>query len=152
MSHLTTDEKAAYIMFCAENLCRQASTLGLNLTISRRVVPPLAMGNAVYEVEVWPARQATNDRAQEDRACMDAYNDEYHKVRPGMGIDEWTALWAKGETPPQKRKAQTAPGFTHETNGLPTSYPRLVSEREWSALPANLREGCTVRVPGVGDI
>lgn len=45
-----------------------------------------------------------------------------------------------------------APGFTRETNGLPTSGPRKISDREWAALPSNLREGCTVHVPGVGDL
>jgi hypothetical protein len=29
---------------------------------------------------------------------------------------------------------------------------RPMSDREWAAQPANLREGCTVHVPGVGDI
>lgn len=29
---------------------------------------------------------------------------------------------------------------------------RELSDREWSALPSNLREGCTTHVPGVGDI
>jgi dUTP pyrophosphatase len=29
---------------------------------------------------------------------------------------------------------------------------RELSDREWAALPANLREGCTVHVPGVGDL
>lgn len=30
--------------------------------------------------------------------------------------------------------------------------PRPMSDREWAALPANLRDGCTVHVPGVGDL
>lgn len=30
--------------------------------------------------------------------------------------------------------------------------PRRMSDREWAAQPANLREGCTVHVPGVGDL
>lgn len=30
--------------------------------------------------------------------------------------------------------------------------PRPISDREWAAQPANLREGCTVHVPGVGDL
>lgn len=29
---------------------------------------------------------------------------------------------------------------------------REMSDREWAALPANLREGCTVHVDGVGDL
>lgn len=32
------------------------------------------------------------------------------------------------------------------------STPRQISDREWAAQPANLREGCTVHVPGVGDL
>jgi len=48
--------------------------------------------------------------------------------------------------------AECAPGFTRETNGLPSPIPRPISDREWAALPANLREGCTVHVPGVGDL
>lgn len=27
-----------------------------------------------------------------------------------------------------------------------------ISDREWAAQPANLREGCTTHVPGVGDL
>lgn len=27
-----------------------------------------------------------------------------------------------------------------------------ISDREWAAQPANMREGCTVRVPGVGEL
>lgn len=30
--------------------------------------------------------------------------------------------------------------------------PRPISDREWAALSAGLREGCTVHVPGVGDL
>lgn len=30
--------------------------------------------------------------------------------------------------------------------------PKPMSDREWAAQPANLREGCTVHVPGVGDL
>lgn len=33
----------------------------------------------------------------------------------------------------------------------PYGQPRM-SDREWAAMPANLREGCTVHVPGVGDL
>lgn len=29
---------------------------------------------------------------------------------------------------------------------------REISDREWAAQPANMREGCTVRVPGVGEL
>ena len=29
---------------------------------------------------------------------------------------------------------------------------REISDREWAAQPANMREGCTVRIPGVGEL
>ena len=104
--NLTPQEEIDYIKVCAENLCRHAASIGLNLTISREPVKPLAMGNAVYAITVWPARKlAMSMQAERDRACMDAFNDEYHKVPPAMSIDEWSALWDKGETPPQKRAA-----------------------------------------------
>jgi hypothetical protein len=32
----------------------------------------------------------------------------------------------------------------------PSPWP--ISDREWAAIPSNLREGCTVHIPGVGDI
>lgn len=32
------------------------------------------------------------------------------------------------------------------------STPRPISDREWAAQPANLREGCTVHIPGGGDM
>lgn len=34
----------------------------------------------------------------------------------------------------------------------PVPLPPRMSDREWAAQPANLREGCTVHVPGVGDL
>lgn len=34
----------------------------------------------------------------------------------------------------------------------PPPTPRPMSDREWAAQPADLREGCTKHVPGVGDI
>lgn len=34
----------------------------------------------------------------------------------------------------------------------PAPEPRPMSDREWAAQPAGLREGCTTHVPGVGDL
>jgi len=34
----------------------------------------------------------------------------------------------------------------------PAPARREISDREWAAQPANLREGCTTHVPGVGDL
>lgn len=43
--------------------------------------------------------------------------------------------------------------ITKDASAIPKSHKREeMSDREWSRLPANLREGCTVHVKGVGDI
>lgn len=50
---------------------------------------------------------------------------------------------------------ECAAGFEPVPNSVPGLSPRptrQMSDREWAAQPANLREGCTVHVPGVGDI
>ncbi len=53
------------------------------------------------------------------------------------------------------RKLQPETIWPFHTRGLgPSATPqrREISDREWAAQPANMREGCTVRVPGVGEL
>lgn len=122
-------QQADHIKACAQDLCRHATDMGLNVTITREPVNPLAMGNAVYKIDVWPIRQTQQPSPlqKQARKCREAYNDEYHKVPPRMSLDEWSGLWLNGQTPPQVRAAAAAravaPGFTRETNGLDNNFP-----------------------------
>jgi len=68
-----------------------------------------------------------------------AYDDEYHKVAAEMSYPEWCKLWAKGWAPPQLRRAKQ--------NNDPEA-----NDRTWAARDPSLREGSTVRVPGVGEL
>lgn len=49
-----------------------------------------------------------------------------------------------------KKEKVTAPYV--EPTQAPAPEKREMSDREWAAQPAGLREGCTVHVPGVGDL
>lgn len=49
-----------------------------------------------------------------------------------------------------KKEKVTAPYV--EPKPVPAPEKPEMSDREWAAQPAGLREGCTVHVPGVGDL
>jgi len=51
-----------------------------------------------------------------------------------------------------KKEKVTAPYVEPTPAPEPVYEKREMSDREWAAQPANLREGCTVHVPGVGDL
>lgn len=38
----------------------------------------------------------------DEKACREAYDNRYHKVRPDHSYDEWQVLWAKGDAPGQR--------------------------------------------------
>jgi hypothetical protein len=46
----------AQIMLAAQQLAKAAEDAGFNVTIERRPLPDLAMGNTEAVVEVWPLR------------------------------------------------------------------------------------------------
>ena len=48
------------------------------------------------------------------------------------------------------RKLQPETIWPFPTRGQGPS--NQISDREWAAQPANMREGCTVRIPGVGEL
>lgn len=53
------------------------------------------------------------------------------------------------------RKLQPETIWPFPTRGLgPSAVPQRhqMSDRDWAAQPANMREGCTVRIPGVGEL
>lgn len=58
----------------------------------------------VLEAEA-PAELATamssQQLAEDEQACRQAYDNTYHKIRPDMLYGEWQELWARGETPHQ---------------------------------------------------
>ena len=75
-------------------------------------------------------------------------------------IDAWASSRAT-PLPPKVIMASTRTGSGIETwpvasdkflDALEANSRRRISDREWAAQPANLREGCTVRVPGVGEL
>jgi len=105
-------------------LVGKAEALGVTLRITAAPRQPLAMGNHIHVIDAWPARHGKPTAA----------------VGRSSGAAESSFM------------ERCAPGFTRETNGLPSQTPRPISDREWAAQPANLREGCTAHVNGVGDI
>jgi hypothetical protein len=121
-TNMTPAERATYIAAKARDLVEIAEILGVSLRIDRVPMPPLAMGNAVHVVEAWPARQPAAEVV----------------VEGGNRVGKATAV-------------RTGQAFVDEY--LNKFEPRReLSDREWAAQPANQREGCTVHVPGVGDL
>lgn len=129
---LTEAERVAHIQDAAEKLVAEAKMLGVNLRVGRTIDPVTGRVEA-RTVEAWASRWFEADRA---------YNDYYHKISASMSLAAWRSLWLTGDTPRQKwlAKQQAAPARSE------------ISDREWAAQPANMREGCTVRIPGVGEL
>lgn len=128
--NLTPEQLAHRFKLAAEELVAHAERKGVCLTITREPLQPLAIGHARHVVDARPARQ----QPAPTRASVFRYLDEQvHKDMAGF----YEAL---GRTQPLPPKVITG------------STPRPISDRDWAAQPANLREGCTVHVPGVGDL
>ena len=78
------------------------------------------------------------------KAATDAYREGFDRI---FGKKE--KVTAPYVEPPK----QSAPNSPIQGAGAEMlREKREVSDREWAAQPANIREGCTVHVPGVGDL
>lgn len=81
-----------------------------------------------FMIETTPGLKTNQQKWVE---CDQAYNDWYHKVRAEIGLHDWRELWLNGKTPKQRLEAK---------------------KREFFIQYQSLREGSTVRVPGVGGL
>ena len=122
---MTTPEQL--LVLEALNLLRLADMLGMNVEITNEPLKPLAMGHTTPSVQIWQKREARN------------------KLKLRVIARERTWPVANGE--PLK---VMSPDQVEAS--LQAVIDRSMSDREWAAKPANLREGCTVRIPGVGEI
>ena len=127
---MTTPDRILQIE--AENLLRLAQMLGMNIEITNRPLRPLAQGHTTPSLQIWPKRELSIVPASQ-------------YMKPLAIARERTWPVANGE--PLKVMS-----LDQVEASLQAVIGRSMSDREWAAKPANLREGCTVRIPGVGEI
>lgn len=94
------------------------------------------------------------------KAATDLYRDGYERIFGKK--TKVTAPYPEQPVVNPPNSPIVADGYKHrEELGLHTESvldqmaardAAKMSDREWAAQPANLREGCTVHVPGVGDL
>lgn len=177
--NLTPEQLAHRFKLSAEELVAYAERKGVCLTITREPLQPLAMGHARHVVEAWPARQQPAPpaprigRPDQNHGWVTPRADGRFAKCGGPAIcpDCLAEQLEKQSHQPPHPKASVfrylddqvhkdMAGFYEalgRTQPLPPkvitgSTPRPISDREWAAQPANLREGCTVHAPVVGDL
>lgn len=161
------------------NAIELAEAAGLAITVERVPLQPLSMGNVKHVFSVRQSLKAVRalaaDAAAEqeiqspatqwhctlpndlkvhlfDRClvkyedpypfaeCDAAYRSRYVGMTPEMTLLEWRDLWVQGKTDLQVAR------------GLWKTRQQQISGREWAAQDPSLREGSTVRVPGVMEL
>lgn len=142
---LSTNPNVLRIAARAARLINEAESLGVSLRIDRVPLRPLAMGYAKHVIEAWPAHQP---RGPVGHGHVEPRPDGT-KVRCGG-----PAFCSSCRRQQDAAAAKDAPLESGEAHAQPYPSParREISDREWAAQSAGMREGCTVHVPGVGSL
>lgn len=157
------------VKLLAEELVEFAEAAGVVLTIEQRPRQPLAMGNYEHVIAVREARYAEVDLVE----CADGLTDMRYLVDGGNLIfgfpgdallaevhrSNMSKLGPDGKPVTREDgKTMKGPNYTPPDiasvlmKSIATVDLREMNNREWAAQPANLRDGCTLHVQGVGDI
>lgn len=121
----------------AENLVRQATSFGYNLTIERQPTYPLAMGNTRSHVSVWPMRNTLQVKGSLETSAAEALESALDSAIREFGVERTAAMlgasWMRNPPYGSKRAAAMAvytPPFRYHKGYIWDSKNLMVADNE----------------------